>query len=177
MKLLFFLFPKDERSIWLELNILLIFFPKNSKIRVWARLRLNFNTQKSNFERNCMEIIVHNKHSLKSFIHDTIFNFWIFLSQIIACYFFWHHVSVATLLREVFYWIDAYALLFVQTLIVGVWTQFTDMPIKFQLIINTIPNNSILLVSQILSSPLFFTVFSHLSLRIKSWYFSVFSFK
>ena len=48
---------KDERSIWLELNILLIFFPKNSKIRVWARLTSNFNTQKSNFVRNCMELL------------------------------------------------------------------------------------------------------------------------
>ena len=57
MKLLFFLFPKDERSIWLELNITLIFFPKNSKIWVWARLRSNFNTQKSNFVRNCMELL------------------------------------------------------------------------------------------------------------------------
>ena len=57
MKLLFFLFPKDERSIWLELNILLIFFPKNSKIRVWARLTSNFNTWKSNFVRNCMELL------------------------------------------------------------------------------------------------------------------------
>ena len=40
----------------------------------------------------------------------------------------------------------------------------------------TIPNNSILLVSQILSSPMPFTVFLHLSPEIKSWYFSVFSF-
>ena len=33
------------------------FFPKNSKNRVWARLRSNFNTQKSNFVRNCMELL------------------------------------------------------------------------------------------------------------------------
>ena len=144
--MLFFLFPKDERSIWLELNILLIFFPKNSEIRVWARLRSNFNTQKLNFVCNSMDLLfITNMLSSTSYARPYL-TFKYFYHKLLHVIFYSHHISRKAFTWSIlFYWISAYVLLYwasasliipVKTLIFGVWTQSRDMPIEFQLIIN-----------------------------------------
>ena len=108
---LFFLFPQDERSRLLELNILLIFFQKLGT-RVWARLRSNFNTQKSNFVRSYMELLfITNMLSSSSYARPYL-TFKYFYHKFLHVTFCSHHISVTTLLREVFYFIESTLMLF-----------------------------------------------------------------
>ena len=109
-----------------------------------------------------------------------------FYHKLLHAIFHTYHISVATLLREVFYFTELTLMLF---FIEGLYNQSFlskhlllafehDLQIclsNFNWLSMTIPNNSILLVSQILSSPMSFTVSSHLSLDIKSWYFLLYS--
>ena len=109
---LFFLFPQDERSRLLELNILLIFFQKLGT-RVWARLRSNFNTQKSNFVRSCMELLFITNMLLSSSYARPYLTFKYFYNKLrhvfLQSSYISHNAFTWSLL---FCWINAYALLY-----------------------------------------------------------------